>query len=107
MNTENPKNFSTLTVKWIDSATPADGGWQEVDDIEDLKLTTVGVYTIGYLLHENEHRIVVCNSYFEQDPPSTSISCLGLISIPRVSIVALEYINKAAGDPSEEMSDGV
>ncbi len=103
---ENPKNFSIVVIKWIDSSAPMDSGWQEVDDVADIKFNPLEVHSIGYLLDANDQRIVICNSYFQQDPPSTSISCLGLISIPRVSAISLDYIYEVpSGNHENDLDD--
>jgi hypothetical protein len=100
--TENPRNFPIVAVRWIDSSAPTEGGWQTIENLENLKEDPLMCFSVGYLIDMNDFRIVLCNSYHES---GKSIGTMGLISIPGVAIDSLEYIYEPPED--REDPDGV
>ena len=69
-------------VQWLDSESAT--GWTPVSEVEGvLELT----HTVGLLLQESEHFIVIAHSY---DPATESAN--GLITIPRPTIEKMRTI---------------
>ena len=55
-----------VKVKWIDAQTTGGAGWQDGEDMVDAMYSSSPyVYTIGYLMHSNDQRIVLCDTIQE------------------------------------------
>lgn len=92
MELENPKDFSIVAITWVDSATAGDGGWHKID-LENLKEDPLECYTVGFVIAENDDRIVICSSYFE-NTIENEIGTVGAISIPLTAVIGTEWIYK-------------
>lgn len=50
-------------VIWVDAQTSGGTGWQDaVDMVEAMKAPAPLVHTVGFLMHEDENRIAVCDT---------------------------------------------
>ena len=100
MELDNPKNFPIIMVHWIDSAAPTEGGWYQID-LDHIKEEPLECFSVGFVIAENEERIVICSSYYEQ-MDGDGIGTLGSISIPMVAITAIEWIYKPEKEKENE-----
>ena len=90
MELKNPKDFPIIAVTWIDSATPGDGGWYKIS-LKDLKENPLECFTVGFVIADNDDRIIVCSSYFENTVDG-EIGTIGVISIPLVALTGIEWL---------------
>lgn len=69
--------MKVVHIEWIDSQTEI--GWESVGHVPPEPEIT---HTVGFLIHEGEHYLVVANSY---DPATHETN--GRIVIPQVSVI--------------------
>lgn len=87
---KNPKKFKLVEIKWIDSASPANGSWVVITG-EQLKEDYIAIcYSSGYLIGETKKEYKVCNSYHEIN--ETDINAIGYIAIPKVAIISMKSL---------------
>ena len=52
-----------MHVIWVDAQTSGGAGWQDAADmVEAMKAPAPLVHTVGFLMHEDEHRIAICDT---------------------------------------------
>ena len=64
-------------VEWIDS-TEYHTGWTPLDEAEDADLLSIA--TVGFLLHEDDQKLVLSHTVGPLDEPE---QCMSLLSIPK------------------------
>lgn len=72
-----PKHTKTITVWWLDSASPGTGSWLTLDNYD---VSPTCIVSRGFLIKETKTFVVVASSV------STSGQVLGLITVPKVAI---------------------
>lgn len=59
--------FEPVYVEWVDIAS-TDSGWHTVDEIDEWLVEEVNVvHQVGFLYRENEHFLVLIDSYFDEN----------------------------------------